>query len=114
MSKYELPETLEKQFFINALAKYELDIAPLDYDFSLNEFPVKLASYTVTTLGLMMYIESLTRELSRVMKLNAISGRDVSLTGMDATKRVTKDELDTEYERAGALLHKQKQHCYNN
>jgi len=114
MSKYEFPDLLEKQFFINSLAEYELEIATLGFNFETNEFPIALPSYTVMTLGLIMYINSLTRELSRVMKLNSITGKDVSLTGMDATKRVTKSELDSELSRANILLNKQKNHCFDN
>jgi len=114
MSKYEFPDLLEKQFFINSLAEYELEIATLGFNFETNEFPIALPSYTIMTLGLIMYINSLTRELSRVMKLNSITGKDVSLTGMDATKRVTKSELDSELSRANILLNKQKTHCFDN
>ena len=60
----------------------------------------------------MMYVSYLQRELSRVMALNGIYGKDVQLTGQDATKRVTKQELDSEKEYVETLLHKQKQHAY--
>ncbi len=114
LTKYEFPEALEMQFFLNALAEYELDVGDLQYDLTTQEFKASIPSYTVYTLGLMMYICSLVRELSRVMKLNAITGRDVSLTGMDATKRVTKQELEDELNRAQTLLHKQKKHAFDN
>lgn len=114
LTKYEFPEALEMQFFLNALAEYELDVGDLQYDLTTQEFKVSIPSYTVYTLGLMMYICSLVRELSRVMKLNSITGRDISLTGMDATKRVTKQELEDEINRAQTLLHKQKKHAFDN
>ena len=59
-----------------------------------------------------MYVNYLTQELSRVMKLNGIIGKDISLTGMDARKRVTIQELESEKLYAEKLLHKQKQHCF--
>lgn len=114
LTKYEFPEALELQLFKNALAEYELDVGSLGYDSTTYEFTENVESYAIYTIGLMMYIGSLVRELSRVMKLNAITGREVSLTGMDATKRVTKQELESELQRAQMLLHKQKQHSFNN
>lgn len=65
------------------------------------------------TLAQMMYVCYLQRELSRVMALNAISGKDLTITGMDATKRVTKQELDSQVALVETLLHRQKNHSYN-
>ena len=42
----------------------------------------------------------------------SLNGKDISLTGMDATKRVTIQELESEKLYAEKLLHKQKQHCF--
>jgi len=114
LTKYEFPPLLEMQFFKNAKAEYDLEISTLTFDYELNEFSGEIPSYAIMTLGTMMYIGSLVRELSRVMKLNSITGRDVSITGNDATKRVTAAELASELERAKELLHKQKQHCFDN
>lgn len=60
-----------------------------------------------------MYVNYLTQELSRVMKLNGIIGKDISLTGVDATKRVTLEELQSEKIYVEKLLNKQKQHAFN-
>lgn len=59
-----------------------------------------------------MYVSYLQRELSRVMALNGIYGKDVQLTGQDATKRVTKQELDDQIALVERLLHRQKDHAY--
>ncbi|MDO4200291.1 MAG: hypothetical protein Q4D57_06050 [Clostridia bacterium] len=112
-SKFEIDEDLEYQWFLNALADYELELSELNYLESQRVFADSLPRYVVKTLGLIMYVNYLTQELSRVMKLNGIIGKDISLTGMDATKRVTLEELQSEKAYAEKLLHKQKQHTFN-
>ena len=112
-SKFEIDEDLEYQWFLNALADYELELSELNYLESQRVFADSLPRYVVKTLGLIMYVNYLTQELSRVMKLNGIIGKDISLTGMDATKRVTLEELQSKKIYAEKLLHKQKQHAFN-
>lgn len=112
-SKFEIDEDLEYQWFLNALADYELELSELNYLESQRVFADSLPRYVVKTLGLIMYVNYLKQELSRVMKLNGIIGKDISLTGMDATKRVTLEELQSEKIYAEKLLHKQKQHAFN-
>lgn len=113
MSKNTLPEGLEQAFFNSALAVYELEIESLDYNEETSEFGVEVSRAAIYTLGLLMYVEYLTRELSRLEKLNGFYGKDIHLTGNDASKRVTLDDLNLEIERANEYLHKQKIHAYN-
>lgn len=112
-SKIEIDEGLEHQWFLNALADYELEISSLNYLDNQKVFSDTLSRQVIRTLGLFMYVNYLTQELSRVTKLNGIIGKDISLTGMDATKRVTFQELESEKLYAEKLLHKQKQHCFD-
>ena len=112
-SKFEIDMDLEYQWFLNALADYELEIGFLEFSEGSRSFSYALPRYIIKTLGLIMYVNYLTQELSRVMKLNGIIGKDISLTGMDATKRVTLEELQNEKIYAEKLLHKQKQHAFN-
>lgn len=114
MSKNIIPEGLENQFFLNALAVYELDINPLNYDETSKSFPARLERSVVYTLGMLMYVEYLTRELSRIEKLSGFHGKDIQMTGSDGSKRITYSDLQLEIERTQELLHKQKRNCYNN
>lgn len=112
MSKYVFLTELEYQWFLNALSDYELEISNLNFDESTKSFEKAMPRYVVKTLGLIMYTNYLTQELSRLMKLNGIIGKDISLTGMDSSKKVTYQELYSERELARQMLHKQKQHCF--
>lgn len=113
MVKQELPSGLEHQFFINALALYELEIGELGYDEISAEFASLINRSAVLTLGMLMYVEFLTRELSRLEKLNGFHGKDIQMTGSDGSKRVTLADLQLEINRVQELLHKQKTHAYN-
>lgn len=113
LTKFEIPEALEAEWLDTAVSDYELNIGcSLEYDRKTRTFGGDLNSVVVRTLAQMMYVSYLQRELSRVMALNGIYGKDVQLTGQDATKRVTKQELDSQIALVESLLHRQKQHAY--
>lgn len=113
MSKYIISESLEKEWLKTAVADFELELScELGYDEETCSFTSKLSGAVVRTLGLMMYTSYLQRENSRVMALNGIYGKDITITGADGTKKYTKQELDSELARVQELLHKQKQHCF--
>lgn len=113
MVKKALPEGLEHQFFLNALALYELEIAELGYVDELSEFATDIGRSAILTLGMLMYVEFLTRELSRIEKLNGFHGKDIQMTGSDGSKRVTLADLQLEIDRTQELLHKQKKHSFS-
>lgn len=112
-TKFDIPEGLEAEWLLTAVANYELNLGcDLGYDEVTREFGGKLDKTTILTLGQMMYVSYLQRELSRVMALNGIYGKDVQLTGQDATKRVTKQELESQLSLVETLLHRQKIPAY--
>lgn len=112
MIKVTLPDDLIEQWFFGALSEYELNINSLHYDKEIKKFEKEIPIYTQETIALMMYVRYLRRELSRVTKINSIVGKDLQLTGMDSTKRVTKAELDSEILNVKDLIHKQMQHVF--
>lgn len=113
LTKYQLAPELEQEWLKTAVADYELEIScDLGYNEVELSFSDRLDRPVVRTLALMMYVSYLQRELSRVMALNGIYGKDISITGTDATKRVTKQELEFEHSRVQGMLHKLKNHCY--
>ena len=113
MAKKELPSGLEHQFFLNALAEYELEISELGYDETREEFVDTISRNAILTLGMIMYVNYLTRELSRIEKLNGFHGKDIQMTGNDGSKRITLADLELELDRVNSLLHKQKTHAFN-
>ena len=114
LTKYRIDPGLEKQWLETALADYELELnVALDYDSESESWSNKLDRPTSRILALMMYVSYLQRELSRVMALNGIYAKDIQVTGADGTKRVTKQELDSELSRVNVMLHKLKRNCFD-
>lgn len=114
LTKYVIAPELEQEWLKTAVADYELELGcDLQYDAGSLSFSSKLSGQTVRILALMMYVSYLQRELSRVMALNGIYGKDIQITGTDGTKRVTKQELEYENGRVQTLLHKLKVHAFD-
>lgn len=110
--KFVIPLDLEMQWFKDALALYELEIDVLGYNSETDQFSPNVKSYQITTLGLMMKRSYCARELSRIIKIQNIVGKDVSLTGTGDQKRISKEELEFEQNRVEDLLNKQKVSWY--
>lgn len=113
LTKFDIPEALEAEWLSTAVSDYELNIGyDLRYDEETHKFDGQLKNIVIRTLAQMMYVSYLQRELSRVMALNGIYGKDIQITGQDATKRVTKQELDSQIALVETLLHRQKTPAY--
>jgi len=111
--KKALPSGLEHQFFLSALAIYELEIQELGYIEGEDCFDKDIGRTPIYTLGLLMYVEFLTRELNKIEKMNGFYGKDIHMTGSDGSKRITMEDLKFELERANDYLYKQKKHSFN-
>lgn len=113
LTKFDIPEGLEAEWLKIAVADYEFNLGcDLEYDAEQRAFAGTLPMIAARTLAQMMYVSYLQRELSRVMALNGIYGKDIQITGQDATKRVTKQELDSQKELVEVMLHRQKDPAY--
>lgn len=123
-SKYVIADGLVKQWFKNALAEYELNIATLGYDPDLEEFDVKngssecfesngdLKGYVILNIAEIMKSYYMQQELRRVNQLNNVIGKDISLNGTGDTKKYTKVESDVLDFKVADLYHKQKPPAY--
>ena len=113
LTKYEIPESLEAEWLKIAVADYELSLSvDLGYDPGTLEFSSNISSLAQRTLAQMMYCSYLQRELSRVMALNGIYGKDITITGADSTKTTTKAELEEQRNLVEVMLHRQKTAAY--
>lgn len=113
-TKFEIPEGLERKWLEIAVASYQLNIGKdLGYDRETGEFKSDLPQIVVNTLAHSMYVSYLERELSRVMALNGIYTKDVNITGQDATKRVTAQELENQRDVLEVLFTRQKDSSFS-
>ena len=112
--KTALSATLEAQWLLDAIAEYGVELDELTYDSTTGTFDTVLPQATITTLGYMMKISYLRREVSRVNKMNNIITKDLSLNGNGDSKRFTLEELREEIARAQDFVNKQKTSYYTN
>lgn len=112
--KTALSATLEAQWLLDAIAEYGVELDELTYDSTSGTFNTVLPQATITTLGYMMKISYLRREVSRVNKMNNIITKDLSLNGNGDSKRFTREELLEELAITKDLVNKQKTSYYTN
>lgn len=93
MDKKEIPESLEIMWLKKAIAQYSVEIEPLDYDEELGVFSKELDDYVINVLATMIKIYYMEREVSRVNKIAAIVGKDLSVNGTYGLQKYAKDEL---------------------
>lgn len=112
LTKYPIPDGLEEQWLLDAVADYSLSISPLFYDTDTREFNTRLSQSVIATLGQMMYCSYLVRTLDRLEQLNGFYGKDIRLTGSDESKRTTAENLERQLEITRDWIHKQKNVSY--
>lgn len=123
-NKYPLADELVYQWFVNALAEYELNIGELGFNDVLRVFisPSKnnesfdsngnIKRHIVLHLAEIMKSYYMQQEIRRVNQLNNIIGKDISLNGTGDTKKYTKEESDLLDYKIADLYTKQKTPAY--
>lgn len=111
-SQTEILPELEKQFFINAIGDFSLDLYSLNYDLDSYEIEHDLSQAEINLLGKLMYKYYLHRERDRIMKLNNIVGRDIKLTGMSDTKQVINKMYSNLIDEIDLMMTKLKDNTY--
>jgi hypothetical protein len=103
-----LPQGLVELWFEQALGQYELEIGDVGYNREAGAFSETVNRAVITTLGYMMKVMYVERELSRVNKINNIITNDIKLNGNGETKKYTYNELLEERAAAADYINKQK------
>lgn len=123
-NKYPLADGLVHQWFLNALAEYELNIGELGFNDASEEFisPSKnnesfdlngnVKRHIILHLAEIMKSYYMQQEIRRVNQLNNIIGKDISLNGTGDTKKYTKEESDMLDYKIADLYTKQKPPAY--
>ena len=92
--KLVLAESLELLWLRKAVARYSIEVAPLQYDSEENTFDTELDGYVIDTLAAFMKQLYQEREVSRVNKIVSVVTKDVSIDGRGSSKTAAKNELD--------------------
>lgn len=114
MVKYPLDDELIYQWFISAIGRYELELCKLHYNFTTKKFEKPLDIISMQLLGYMMLEEFQLREVTRIQSLNGIQSKDLSITGMGDSKRITRLNLQDIRSEINKLLFKLKNNSYQN
>ena len=111
--KEELPITLEYMWLRKAVARYGVELTPLEYDEETAEFSEKLDPYIIDTLANFMWQLYQERQVSKVNKRVSIVGKDLSYDGAGNTKKYAKAELDYIFDKSQEMIDNQKPPAYN-
>lgn len=111
--KVEIPATLEMIWLKKAIGRYSVELDPLDFDTSTNEFDGDIGQYVVDTLAAFMKQYYQEREVSRVNKQISIVGHDLSIDGAGHTKTAAKNELDYCDTNSNLMVANQKPTAYS-
>lgn len=112
-SSIELDAGLENQFLLKAIGDFELDLYPIKYDSEANEFDYDLSIIEQSLLGKLMYKHYLSRERDRILKLNNIVGKDISLTSVGQSKSTIIKASENLKIEIDEILHKLKTSSFN-
>ena len=111
--KEVIPESLELYWLKRAIARYTLELEPLEFNEELMEFDCELSGTVIDTLAAMMVQMYQHRQVSKVNKRASIVTKDISLDTVSNTKTAEKNLLDYDTDVCDYMIHHQKTTAYN-
>ena len=110
--KQIIPKELEIMWLKKAVARYSVELQPLEFDKLTLRFATQLDGYVIDTLA--EFIKQLyqERQLSLVNKRVSIVGRDISIDGSNGTKTAEKAYLEYIQTKADTMVDNQKPTAY--
>ena len=111
--KEVIPESLELYWLKRAIARYTLELEPLEFNEDLMEFDCELSGTVIDTLAAMMEQMYQHRQVSKVNKRASIVTKDISLDTVSNTKTAEKNLLDYDTDVCDYMIHHQKTTAYN-
>ena len=110
--KRVLPIELELEWLLKAIARYSIEIEPLEYNEKKRQFEGQIERYTLDTLAAFMKQSYQEREVSKVNKRVSIVGKDISLDGNNGSKTAAKNELDYDSAKSEQMIANLKPTAY--
>lgn len=111
--KEVIPESLELYWLKRAIARYSLELEPLNFDEEIMEFDAKISNVVIDTLAAMMVQMYQHRQVSKVNKRASVVTKDISIDTVSNTKTAEKNLLDYDTEICDYMVHHQKKPAYN-
>lgn len=110
--KKVFPEGLEIMWLKKANGRYSIELEPLNFDETLNEYDKTLTQYVIDTLAEFMKQLYQEREVSRVNKIASIVTKEISYDGMGNNKKFASEELKYVSNKAQEMVENQKPTAY--
>ena len=102
-----IPEELELVWLEKAVARFSIEVEPIEFDSDLMMFNKKLNRYVIDTLGAFMKQSYQEREVSKVNKRISIVGKDLSIDGNNGSKTAAREELDYDSKKSKQMVSNQ-------
>lgn len=107
-----IPESLEFEWLKKAVARFSIELDPIDFDEESASFSSKLDRYAIDTLAAFMKQSYQEREVSKVNKRVSIVGKDISIDGNNGSKTAAKNELLYDESKSTQMIDNQKPTAY--
>ena len=111
--KHVLPKSLERMWLRKAIARYTLELNPLEYDEDTDTFTDNLSDYVIESLARIMYQYYQERQVSLVNKTVSIVGKDLSIDGANGRKNAERYHLEHIKKETQEFIEHQKPTAYN-
>lgn len=107
-----IPESLELIWLQKAVARYSIELNPIEFDDEALCFTSKLDRYVIDTLAAFMKQSYQEREVSKVNKRVSIVGKDISINSGGHDKTSARNELLYDESKSIAMIDNQKPTAY--
>lgn len=107
-----IPEGLELEWLRKAVARYSVELDPIEFNDIEMCFTKKLDRYVIDTLAAFMKQSYQEREVSKVNKRVSIVGKDISIDGNNGSKTAARSELEYDDAKSAQMIHNQMPTAY--
>ena len=107
-----IPEGLELEWLRKAVARYSVELDPIEFNDTEMCFTKKLDRYVVDTLAAFMKQSYQEREVSKVNKRVSIVVKDISIDGNNGSKTAARSELEYDDAKSAQMIHNQMPTAY--
>lgn len=110
--KEVIPDGLKLVWLKKAVARYSIELDPIEFNEDEMIFEPAIDQYVVDTLAAFMKQMYQERETSKVNKRVSIVSKDISVDGSGHTKTATREELLYDEAKSGFMVQNQKPTAY--
>ena len=111
--KEVIPYMLKLLWLKKAVARYSIELEPLDFNEENMAFDTAIGQYAIDTLAAFMKQMYQEREVSKVNKRVSIVSKDISIDGTGSQKSAARNELEYDSSKSAYMVQMQKPTAYD-